>query len=136
MILHQERLKGVHYKLHAFVTVAGNAVEWDILVTQGVRTDEQQAALYAKGRTEPGPKVTNAATAKDSAHGRGAAVDLCPVVNGAPDWNDTSKFELLAAIAKRLGLEWGGDMVDPHTGEQMHDDDHFQIPGWRGIPFP
>ena len=35
----------------------------DLTVVYGHRTNAEQAALYAKGRTTPGPKVTNAAPA-------------------------------------------------------------------------
>lgn len=32
----------------------------NIVITQGLRTIEEQDALYAQGRTKPGPIVTNA----------------------------------------------------------------------------
>ena len=75
---------------------------------QGLRTAQEQNDLYAKGRTKPGPKVTNA-KAWQSNHCYGLAVDLCPFVNGKPDWNAPRKvWDSIGTEAERLHLEWGG----------------------------
>jgi peptidoglycan LD-endopeptidase CwlK len=62
-----------------------------ILITQGLRTWAEQDALFAKGRTTPGPKVTNAKGGY-SQHCFGLAVDLCPDdpnIDGLQlDWDD------------------------------------------------
>lgn len=140
MILHEPRLQGLHHRLVTFVRLAGQVLTFDVLVTAGRRTDAEQLALYARGRTtqgEPpvdeehplGHTVTDAMTARESAHGRGAAVDLCPVVDGEPAWNDTAKFEALGTLAKRQGLVWGGDWP-------RRDAAHFEVPGWKQMPFP
>lgn len=56
-------------------------------VTQGLRTMQEQADLYAKGRTLPGPIVTNA-PAGSSWHQFGVAIDLVPIDQlGKADWN-------------------------------------------------
>ena len=62
-----------------------------IRVMQGVRTWDQQNALYAKGRNGvPGPIVTDA-PAGSSWHNFGLACDIVPmdIAPGQPDW-DTS----------------------------------------------
>ena len=43
--------------------------------TSGYRSLADQAAFYAKGRTQPGPKVTNAPP-ESSAHNWGCAADF------------------------------------------------------------
>ena len=45
-----------------------------VRITQGLRTIAEQDALYAKGRTTPGKKVTNAKGGQ-SVHNYGFAVD-------------------------------------------------------------
>ena len=62
-----------------------------IRVTQGLRTWKEQDQLYAQGRTEPGPKVTNA-KGGESFHNYGLAIDVCPDLfpddnKFTPDWN-------------------------------------------------
>jgi D-alanyl-D-alanine carboxypeptidase-like protein len=49
-----------------------------VLVTQALRTVEEQDALYAKGRTAPGEIVTEARGGY-SHHNYGLAVDVCPL---------------------------------------------------------
>lgn len=95
----------------------------DILIYEGARSNEEQAALYAQGRTAPGAIVTNAKPG-ESFHNYGLAVDFAPVGPlGIPlksrvlQWTATKRYEAIANLAKTLGLEWGGDwtIVDrPH----------------------
>lgn len=78
----------------------------NVLVTQTLRDNEYQAALYARGRTKPGSIVTNAKTT--SFHGRGLAFDFCRNVRGR-EYDDPGFFREAAALAKELGFSWGGD---------------------------
>lgn len=126
----KDTLKGVHPDLVKVIEVAIVDCPVDFTVVQGVRTAAQQKALYAKGRTAPGPKVTNADGVKSKsnhqvkADGYGHAVDLYPFVDGAIDVNDKGdNLKVIAAhvlaTAKCLGVlvEWGGNwkFVDkPH----------------------
>lgn len=76
----------------------------------GERTWEEQAALYAQGRTRPGNVVTNAKPGS-SAHNYAIAVDLCfdkdKTREGLqPDWS-LEKYQILAEEAKKLGLDSG-----------------------------
>jgi peptidoglycan L-alanyl-D-glutamate endopeptidase CwlK len=79
----------------------------DILITSTYRDHESQDALYAKGRTAPGNKVTNAKGGQ-SFHNWRVAFDFVPMENGKPDWNDIELFTRCGEIAERCGLEWGG----------------------------
>ena len=63
-----------------------------IIVTQTLRTIEEQDALYAQGRTRPGNIVTKAKGGY-SLHNFGVAFDICPVVNGKAEWNDNALFK-------------------------------------------
>ena len=82
-------------------------------------TVAEQDALYAKGRTKPGRRVTNA-RGKDynSQHQFGIAVDVFQNIKGKE--YDAAFLRKVAKIAKskKVGLKWGGDwksIVDtPH----------------------
>lgn len=79
----------------------------DVLITSTYRDHESQDALYAKGRTTPGNKVTNAKGGQ-SFHNWRVAFDFVPMENGKPDWNDIELFTRCGEIAERCGLEWAG----------------------------
>ena len=102
-----------------------------VLVTCTWRSDEEQNALYAQGRTEPGKIVTDIAAGQGDKHnfsidGKPAAkaFDVVPL-NGRKEciWDPTDPaWESLASIGKGLGLVWGGDW--PH----LQDRPHFELP--------
>ena len=109
--------------------------EWEtngeeVLITDAYRSNDEQDALYAKGRTEPGPVVTNASGGY-SLHNYGVAIDIVPITpNGEADWSDYDSFERLANVAKKHGMEWGGDWTSfpdaPHLQyTQGHDVTYF-----------
>jgi len=113
----EQRLARVH---PALATRARAMVELlahsgvEILITQGLRTWEEQDALYARGRTvEPiGKKfiVTNAKGGQ-SFHNFGLAFDIVVLdALGKFDWDASHPGWIAAAKAgKSVGLEWGGD---------------------------
>jgi peptidoglycan L-alanyl-D-glutamate endopeptidase CwlK len=104
------------------------AANIDVLVTSTSRTNEEQAALYAKGRTAPGPKVTNAPPGQ-SAHNFGLAIDIVPIINGKPDWRGADLvWQQVGALGQAAGLEWAGAPGFPFPEEP-----HFQLPNWRTV---
>lgn len=124
------KLLGVHPKLvdaAARIQQAMRELGFEMLVTDGVRTVAQQQALYAKGRTAPGHIVTQAdgvthrSNHQPHADGFGHAIDLCFVVDGAPSWADGLPWALYGAMAKALGLQWGGTWTTP-------DRPHIELP--------
>lgn len=80
-----------------------------VIITQGLRTMDEQAALYAQGRTTPGAIVTNA-RAGYSYHNYGLAFDYALLDdNGVVSWDVNDKWKRVAAIGKGKGFDWGGD---------------------------
>jgi peptidoglycan L-alanyl-D-glutamate endopeptidase CwlK len=93
-----------------------------VRIVQGLRTIEEQNALYAKGRTAPGAIVTNA-KGGSSFHNYGLAIDFAILVDkdgngtydelswdikkdndkdGVADWLEVVK------VFEAAGWEWGG----------------------------
>jgi peptidoglycan L-alanyl-D-glutamate endopeptidase CwlK len=130
-----DRLVGVHAHLVAIVTRAAQLLApVEFIVTEGVRTLARQKELYAKGRTKPGPKVTDT---MHSRHLTGHAVDLCPLqANGTIDWNDREGFDavykamMIAAdeygFPLRSGMDWDRDGNKREKGE--YDSPHYELP--------
>ena len=79
----------------------------DLLIVQAYRGMEQQAALYAKGRSATGKAVTNARPGY-SWHNFRRAYDVAVIEGGKALW-DGPKYARAGAIGKKLGLVWGGD---------------------------
>lgn len=121
-------------KLVEFLTRARLA-KIDVLVYCTYRSKEEQAALYAQGRTAPGPVVTWTKKSKHNttdSNGRPAAEawDCVPMVAGKPAWNAKEIYLQLAAIARAIGgLRWGGDWDQDgkpfERGE--YDSPHFEL---------
>lgn len=119
--LHPTLIEAVHAVLVEMQTIGH-----PMLVAQGVRSVEQQQALYAKGRTEKGPVVTNAdGIASKSNHqpqsdGYGHAVD-CAFMSEFP-WSEFHPWKQYGDAAKRHGLVWGGDWT------KLKDRPHIELP--------
>lgn len=106
-----------------------------VRITQGFRTFEEQARLYAIGRTKKGRKVTNARAGR-SIHNYGFAVDICMMIDGkkaswntAKDWDNdriSDWYECVKIFAK-YGWIWGGNW------KKFKDLSHFEK---RSIPTP
>lgn len=90
-------------------------------ITQGLRTFDEQQALYNQGRNgNPGKIVTNA-SAGQSYHNYGLAIDLVELdgaKNEIADW----KFDMgtLKPIADKYGIVWGGNF------KSIKDKPHFE----------
>ena len=137
-------LEGVDPRLVRVVKTAIRISPIDFKVVCGVRTREEQIALYAQGRTRPGKIVTWTLASRhlpDPKTGLGRAVDLLP----APyDWaliDDPSTpavddafvklAQAMIAAAKiegvkiRWGANWDGDVQIREKGET--DNPHFEL---------
>lgn len=91
-----------------------------VLITQTLRTKAEQTEIYAQGRTTPGP-IVSWVKYPNSAHCWGIAFDITKNVPGHL-YDDPSFFSSCAAIAKSLGLRWGGDW------KKKVDSPHFELP--------
>ena len=106
----ETRLSEVHPELSRRIHQLAALLSFPVRVTQGYRSYPQQAALYAQGRTAPGPIVTNAKP-EQSAHCFLYAVDLVPMnAAGQPDWNDKdAQWSEMLAKAPSCGLAEGAE---------------------------
>lgn len=99
------------------------------VIVQTLRTFEEQDALYQKGRTRPGPKVTNA-RAGASYHNYGLAVDFCLQVNGKLVWKVDKNWMIVVECFKARGFSWGGDWKS--FKDQPHVEKTFSL-SWREL---
>lgn len=94
-----------------------------IKILSGLRTYDEQNALYAQGRTAPGNKITNA-KGGFSNHNFGIAFDI-GVFEGAKYLGDSPKYKAVGVLGMELGLEWGGNW------KTFVDQPHYQLrPLW------
>lgn len=106
-----------------------------IVFTDGLRTLENQAVIYGKGRSSfiyrgkqygdlKAKKVSNAKPGT-SFHNYGLALDFltCDGYGKNIDWIVGPKWRRAAAIAKELGFTWGGDWAS------FRDYPHIQYDG-------
>jgi len=91
----------------------------EILVTSTLRSFEEQAELFAIGRTKPGKIVTNA-KGGESWHNFGLAFDVVPLVNGKAIW-DSPFWSQIGELGKQIDLTWGGDF------KSFKDKPHFEF---------
>ena len=86
----------------------------NVLITETLRTLEEQEELYAQGRTTSGKIVTNC-RGFQSPHCWGVAFDFCRNVKGKEYDNSDKFFDYVGEIAKTIfddteyDLFWGGD---------------------------
>lgn len=123
------RLETLHPKLRV-AAIAAYKECWDKVaqhrVTYALRTAEEQAWIYASGRTRPGPRLTNAKPWQ-STHQYGLAFDFCLLEKGKmwdinwDDPNDTDKkaewleiVEFYEMHGWNAGYRWKGFVDNPH----------------------
>lgn len=108
---------------------------YDCIIIQGHRTVAEQQALYAQGRTKPGPVVTQIdgiRTKGQHNFNPSRAVDVGPY---PLDWNDLPRFIHFAGFVKgvaiMLGIKirWGGDWDSDNqqSDERFRDFPHFEV---------
>ncbi len=95
-------------------------------IIDGSRTFAQQDALFAKGRTKPGPKVTNA-RAGFSNHNFGIAWDIGIFSASDAYLDESPNYKKAGKIGRDSGLEWGGDWSG------IVDEPHFQCKSSKTI---
>lgn len=129
------RLTGVHPTLVAAVErvlAAMAAFGTPMFVVMGLRTDAEQQALYAQGRTVAGGIVTYAdGVIKKSMHqaqadGYGHAVDCAfldnPATRTDETWDLAQPWVVYGTAGHYLGLTWGG------SWQRLTDRPHLELP--------
>jgi len=122
-----KNLEGVHPDLVKVMEIAIGRSPVDFGISQGVRTIEEQEALYDQGRTKPGPIVTWTMNSKHLVQpdGFGHAVDVMAYVKGKVSWNE-ALYDIIGKVVKAtakdmfIDIKWGGDW-------KIKDRPHFEI---------
>lgn len=138
----EQRLALVHPKLSALIHQLNSMMSEPLGVTQGLRSQAEQAAYFAQGRQplaevnalraavnlaaiteeENAKPVTNAPSGY-SWHEFGLAIDVVPesVTTGQPDWNEQHPvWQEIVTKGESIGLV---------SGIEWHDEPHFQLTG-------
>ncbi len=101
-------------------------VGMEVLIYCTLRSNEEQAELYARGRTRAGVIVTNAQPGQSlhnpDAHGKAWAFDAVPMLAGKPMWKDEKLLLAMGQCGERAGLEWAG-----RWRGKMRESVHFQL---------
>ena len=122
----------VRAKAEAFLAAA-SAAGINLIVTCTYRPPEEQAALYAQGRTQPGAIVTNA-RAGESLHNYRVALDVVPLRGGKPVWGtagaDGALWRKVGALGEAAGLEWSGRWAG-----KLRETAHFQCTGGKKLQY-
>jgi peptidoglycan LD-endopeptidase CwlK len=134
----EERLSKVHPILANKVRTMADQLQQEgiyVRVVQGLRSIEEQDALYAQGRTSPGKIVTDC-RGGFSYHNFGLAADVVPSEAGIdksynPDWDESHPtWKRMVQIAESLGLNAGADW------RTFRDWPHFQLTGKYPVGHP
>jgi len=115
----KSNLRGVHPDLVRVVNRAISEGSTDFVVIEGLRSQQRQAELLAKG----------ASRTKNSRHLTGHAVDLAVLFEGQISWRTNLYYALavqikIAATMENVPIEWGGEIWMPG----FFDGPHFQLP--------
>ena len=131
----KRELDGVHPALVAVVKRAWADLESDYELIDGIRTKAEQRNFVRRGVSR-----TMKSYHLKQADGFGHAVDIVPLVNGAPKWPDNIEpwreiERCMKRAARDLGvpIEWGGDW------RNAWDKPHWQIPRvvhWKSDAVP
>ena len=134
------KLTDLHPQMQPMVTrflANARAAGIDLLATCTYRSNEEQAALYAIGRTKPGRIVTNAkpgrSTHNNTLNGKPAAlaVDVVPLRDGKPVWSASDPvWKRVGEIGEKVGLEWAGRWTT------FREYPHFQHPQAKTLRSP
>lgn len=115
-----------------------------IRIVQGLRTFQEQHELYAKGRTKPGPRVTNSKGGQ-SYHNYGLAIDFALMYdrdnNGTYEvlsWDIVKDFDRdgesdwmeVVDIFEQAGYVWGGRFTS--IKDNPHLEKAFGL-NWRSL---
>jgi peptidoglycan L-alanyl-D-glutamate endopeptidase CwlK len=117
-----ERVALLHPKVNQdftdFINECESQFDITIRVVQGLRTFQEQQALYEQGRTTPGNIVTDS-QAGQSYHNYGLAIDIVPIDDNGTQLEWGFDFSRLVNLATQWSITWGGNF-------KFKDYDHFE----------
>lgn len=122
-LLPKARAKFKPFILRAKAVAAAMGCEYRAI--SGTRGEKEQNALYAKGRTTPGPRVTNARYGYSN-HNFGIALDFGvfkgrQYLDGADPPKAAAVHRAVGALAAQYGIDWGGEW------RRFKDLPHFEV---------
>ena len=103
-------LPGTRKKTEAWLAECATAIVQKVFIVCTYRSQEEQDGLWAKGRTEPGPKVT---WTRRSKHTERRAVDFALQMpnpwdlKADIDEDQIPDFTEVGRLAEKHGLQWG-----------------------------
>lgn len=120
-----ERARAPFEKFYRLANATAASMGCEYVAISGNRTWDEQAALYAKGRTKPGKRVTNARPGS-SWHNFGVALDFGVFKDGKYLDNADPKLARRVHVAcskhaEACGLTWGGNW------KSFKDIPHYQL---------
>ncbi len=89
----------------------------ELAIVETYRTHAKQSEYKSMGK-----KYTRSGAGK-SKHQYGLAIDVVPIVNGEPEWNNKYLWRRVGVVGEQLGLRWGG------RWRSLYDPGHFE---WTG----
>lgn len=116
-----DKAVGVQEPLVRIVKEAQRAhpeIEFTIGGQGGRRTPQEQAVLVAQGRSQT----------YNSNHLTGGAIDLVPLKNGQPDYNDMGGYAKIEAAIKEASEKLGIPLSGEHDKIKSWDQGHYSIP--------
>ena len=124
----RKNMVGMHPIMAFFIeeTIKESKQDFGILNGGGVRTNAQQAAMYAQGRTTEGIKIT---WTEDSYHQYGLGGDLVAYNKGKFNWKVKNYDEIIRAgkaVIKKYNLP-----IDNGFDLWKRDKPHWQLTGFK-----
>ena len=125
-----KNLSFLHPEMIKFANELLSCSPYDLVITSGARTAEQQNELYQQGRTKKGQVVTNCDGYKVKSNhqlhsdGYGYAFDIAVIVDGKISWDPKYYKEVANSsrdLMKKYNVEWGGDW------KSLKDYPHFEL---------
>lgn len=123
-------LPGTKKKVQAWLDACVTEIPEPVFVTCTFRDQAEQSGLWAKGRTEPGRKVT---WARHSKHTERRAVDFALRLPDPWDMKvDTDHDEIpdfleVGRLAETFGLTWGGRFKSNADYPHVQDDEIYEL---------
>jgi peptidoglycan L-alanyl-D-glutamate endopeptidase CwlK len=101
-----------------FIEDSEEALDITLRITYGLRTFDEQQAIYDQGRTTPG-KIVSYAPPGFSFHNYGLAIDIAELKDGKLNWN--FDYGRIRTFSDALNIKWGG------TFKKLLDKPHFEL---------